>query len=252
MRAFLCILAASAFTATAAVAAQPGLVEPTLHIAPGGQAGPRVALTFDACMGKSDMRIISALVDNRLPATIFVTARWLKHNPAVFKELMSHPDLFEIENHGAMHVPAVDRPGKVYGIATAGSPEAVAKEVEGGAAALVQSGANKPVWFRGSTARYSRSSIAQIRKLGYRVAGYSVNGDGGSLLGARSAEKQIAGAKDGDVVIAHINQPGHAAGGGVVKGILDLKARGYSFVKLADVAAEGSDDTTKMPDTTGY
>ncbi len=238
------LLTASLLCAGAAAAKQPDLVEPSLHVAPGGAAGPRVALTFDACMGRTDMRILSALIDNRMPATVFVTARWLKHNREALAMMQAHPDLFEIENHGAMHVPAVDRPAKIYGIAAAGSPAAVQAEVEGGAAAIRAAGSADPRWFRGSTARYSPSAIAQIRKLGFRVAGYSLNGDGGSLLAARTAEKRIAAARDGDVVISHINQPTHAAGEGVVKGILALKAKGYAFVRLSDVRADGSDATT--------
>ncbi len=80
--------------------------------------------------------------------------------------------------------------------------------------------------------------------MGYRVAGYSVNGDGGSLLGAAVSEKRIAAARDGDVIIAHINQPTHSAGAGVARGILDLKARGYAFVRLDDATENGSDATT--------
>jgi peptidoglycan/xylan/chitin deacetylase (PgdA/CDA1 family) len=251
MRLFASVFAFVLLSAGVAVARQPDIVEPSLHIAPGGTAGPHVALTFDACMGKTDTRILSTLVENKLPATIFVTARWLKRNQPVLAELKAHPDLFEIQNHGAMHVPAVDRAMKIYGIAAAGSPQAVAKEVEGGAAAIRSMAGIEPQWFRGSTARYSRSAIAQIRGLGFKIAGYSVNGDGGSLLGARASEKRIAAAKDGDVVIAHINQPTHAAGAGVVKGILDLKAKGYSFVKLSDVQADGSDGTTAASANSG-
>lgn len=223
------------------------LVEPSLHVAPGGAAGPRVALTFDACMGKVDMRILSALLDNNVPATIFVTGRWLKRNGAAFATLKAHPDLFEIENHGLDHVPAVDRPMKVYGIAAAGSPGAVAAEVEGGANAIAEAGGPQPRWYRDATAKYTRSALARIRGLGFRVAGYSVNGDGGSLLGAAAAERQFLSAKDGDVLIAHINQPTHKAGEGVVRGILGLKAKGYAFVKLSDVPAIGTDGTTDAP-----
>jgi peptidoglycan/xylan/chitin deacetylase (PgdA/CDA1 family) len=247
MRLLIFSLAGVLLAAAPAAARQADTVEPSLHIAPGGAATPRVALTFDACMGRTDMRILSALIDNRMPATIFVTGRWLKRNKAAFAQMRAHADLFEIENHGAMHVPAVDRPMKIYGIAAAGSPAAVEAEVEGGAAAIRAAGAEAPRWYRGSTARYTPSAIARIRRLGFKVAGYSLNGDGGSLLGAHAAEKRISGARDGDVVIAHINQPTHMAGAGVVKGILDLKAKGYAFVRLSDVAAEGSDGTTQAP-----
>jgi peptidoglycan/xylan/chitin deacetylase (PgdA/CDA1 family) len=225
-----------------------GLLEPKLHLAASGDASaagrtPRVALTFDACSGAADMRIVDALVENRIPATIFITARWLKRNPETFALFRAHPDLFELEDHGDHHVPAIDRPLSVYGIPAAGSREAVALEVEGGAKALVSQGAPTPRWFRGATAKYTASSIAEIRTLGFEVAGYSLNGDDSSLLGARPTARRIAGAHDGDVIIAHINQPTHAAGEGVAAGILALKARGFSFVRLDSAAEDGTNAT---------
>lgn len=214
-----------------------GLVEPSLHIERGGAGVTHVALTLDACSGQTDQRILGVLVENDIPATIFVTARWIRHNQPSLAVMKSRPDLFEIENHGENHVPAVDRPVAVYGIAAAGSPEAVRSEVEGGAHAIMQAGFPAPRWFRGATARYSPSAIAAIRAMGYEIAGYSVNGDGGSLLPARVAERKIAEARNGDVVIAHINQPTHEAGAGVVRGILALKARGVVFTRLDGITS---------------
>ncbi|KQS63246.1 polysaccharide deacetylase [Rhizobium sp. Leaf371] len=234
------LLAALGFATQAP--ARDGLLEPKLHIAAGGKT-PRVALTFDACMGLADQRILSVLIDNHIPATIFITARWLKRNAETFAIFRAHPDLFELENHGAMHVPAIDRSVPVYGIASAGSAEAVEAEVSGGANALVADGAPRPHWFRGATAKYTASSIAQIRALGFDVAGYSLNGDDGSLLGARAATRRIASAHDGDVIISHINQPTHAAGEGVAAGILALKAKGFTFVRLDAVSENGSNAT---------
>ncbi|MBY3036155.1 polysaccharide deacetylase family protein [Rhizobium laguerreae] len=222
------------------------LVEPHLHITRSNIAGhARIALTFDACMGQADERILSTLVRERIPATIFVTARWLKRNPAALAVFLQNPDLFELENHGQNHIPAVDRPTLIYGVASAGSPQAVRQEVEGGAAAMVAAGIPAPRWFRGSTAEYDLSAIGEIRAMGYHIAGYSVNGDGGSLLGAGITEKRIASAKDGDVVISHINQPTHAAGEGVAKALVDLKVKGTQFVRLGDVEDTGDDKTTE-------
>jgi peptidoglycan/xylan/chitin deacetylase (PgdA/CDA1 family) len=223
----------------------PKLVEPELHVVRSAVPGrPRVALTFDACMGKADERIISTLVSERIPATIFVTARWLKRNPEALAVFLQNPDLFELENHGQNHIPAVDKPTLIYGIAAAGSPEAVRQEVQGGADAMLAAGIAAPHWFRGSTAKYDLPAIAEIRAMGYKIAGYSVNGDGGSLLGAAVTEKRIGSARDGDVVISHINQPTHAAGAGVAKAIVDLKARGVEFVRLQDAEDLGDDQTT--------
>lgn len=210
----------------------PKLVEPKLHVEKGGTVAPHVALTLDACSGRTDLRILSVLVEENIPATIFVTARWLKHNPQALALLKTRPDLFELENHGFNHVPAVDFPVAIYGIAAAGSTAAVEREVDGGAQAMIADGIARPHWFRGATARYSQTAIADIEARGYRIAGYSLNGDDGSLLGAGAAERRIAAAKDGDVIIAHVNQPTHAAGEGVARGLKALKARGAVFVRL--------------------
>ncbi len=237
----LCFLTAG----TALAASPPHLVEPQLRLIQSAGSSPEVALTLYACSGATDNRILSALVDNDIPATVFVTARWLRRNAEAFALLTSRPDLFEIENHGENHIPAVDFPTKVYGIAAAGSLAAVEREVTAGADEIAHLGGGAPRWFRGSTARYSPTAITLIRRMGFRVAGYSVNGDGGSLLGARQAEKRIASARDGDVIIAHVNQPTHAAGEGVVRGILALKARGYRFVRLEDAGEAGTDGTAE-------
>lgn len=210
------------------------LEEPTLRLAPSTGGTGRVALTLDACGGKTDFRILNALVDNRIPATIFVTGLWLKRNKKALDIMTAHPELFELEDHGARHKPAVDEAMRIYGIKAAGSPEAVAAEVAGGADRMKAAGLPAPHWFRGATAKYTATAITQINQLGYRVAGYSVNGDGGSLLGAKTTQKRVAAARDGDVIIAHINQPKHGAGAGLVLGLLDLKAKGVTFVRLQD------------------
>ncbi|MET0314605.1 MAG: polysaccharide deacetylase family protein, partial [Hansschlegelia sp.] len=39
-----------------------------------------VALTFDACSGAVDRRVLDALLETGAKATIFVTGRWLRGN----------------------------------------------------------------------------------------------------------------------------------------------------------------------------
>jgi peptidoglycan/xylan/chitin deacetylase (PgdA/CDA1 family) len=231
---------AAVLLGTALPAAAGALVEPSLHLKSSAAGETRVALTLDACGGRTDNRILAALVEHRIPATIFVTGLWLKRNPEALAVMRAHPDLFEIENHGDRHIPAVDAPMRIYGIRSAGSPAAVASEINDGAAAIIAAGLAQPRWFRGATAKYSRTAIAEIKALGFHVAGYSINADGGALLSAGSTERRVAAAKDGDVLIAHINQPTRSAGAGLVKGLLKLKARGVTFVRLDDGDRDGS------------
>lgn len=238
------ILASIALFAMSPARAATRLLEPTLHIAKGGEAGPQVALTLDACMGRTDRRILDALVKNGIPATIFVTGRWLKHNRAALDVMLAHADLFELEDHGAMHIPAVTTQPTVYHIRTAGTLQAVRAEVDGGAKALFAASGRHAVWYRNSTALYSADALAEIREMGYRIGGFSLNGDEGASLPASIVARRIGAAKDGDVIISHINQPTRSSGEGVVEGILALKARGYRFVRL-DQTTE-IDDGSKM------
>jgi peptidoglycan/xylan/chitin deacetylase (PgdA/CDA1 family) len=212
------------------------LVEPRLRIARGG-ATPQVALTLDACMGDTDMRILAVLIAERVPATIFVTGRWLSRNPEALALMLAHPDLFEIENHGLDHIPAVTDGRRPYGLAPAGSAEAVVREIRGGAEAIALATGRAPRWYRDATALYSPDALVLIGELGFRVAGFSLNADFGATASEKVAAARTESAQDGDVIIAHINQPNRAAGAGIAKGIAALKARGYRFVRLQDVAA---------------
>src|ERR1700759_1892148 len=90
------------------------LVEPHMHFHPTGTA-PEVAMTLDACMGETDMRILGQLIQQRIPVTIFATKLWLDNNPAALKLLRAHPDLFRIQNHGAQPLAAVSGNEDPYG-----------------------------------------------------------------------------------------------------------------------------------------
>jgi peptidoglycan/xylan/chitin deacetylase (PgdA/CDA1 family) len=237
MRLLLALLACLA----AAPALADDLLEPTLHIAKGGKNHPQVALTLDACGGGTDLRILDTLINNQIPATIFVTRKWILNNPGELATMATHPDLFELEDHGADHIPAVLGSEKVYGIAPAGTIDAVKAEVQGGADALWNQAKVHSHWYRGATAKYSPASLDLIKNMGLGVAGYSLNADYGASVFAPAARKQVISAQDGDVIIAHINQPKRHSGEGVSEGILALKAEGFRFVRLEDVQEIGGD-----------
>lgn len=216
-----------------------GVTTPKLHVQT--RAGElRVALTLDACMGQTDGRILHTLIDHRIKATIFATARWIRNNPDAVAQLNAHPDLFRVENHGANHYAAVFNPGRVFGVRTVGDAAGLRAEVLNGAAAVESATGRKPEWFRGATAEYSGAALQEISGLGEKVAGFSVLGDGGAMFSAAHTAKTIAKAHDGDVIIAHINQPRKPAGSGVVEGILALEAKGYGFVWLDGAQPQAS------------
>ncbi|HKB58859.1 MAG TPA: polysaccharide deacetylase family protein [Gallionellaceae bacterium] len=197
------------------------------------EKGPRVALTLDACMGRFDQNLIDFLIRNRVPATIFATRRWLVHNPQGVALIKSHLDLFDVEDHGANHVPAVIGAGKrVYGIP--GEPDVahLKSEVDGGARAIKAALGVTPRWYRDATAEYDTQSLAEIARMGYKIAGFSVNADEGATLPKAVIEARVKRAKDGDVIIAHMNRPQSDTAQGLSAGIQYLLARGFVFVRV--------------------
>lgn len=228
-------IAACCYAICAGSARSSSLIEPHMQFTP-TEGAPQVAITLDACMGETDMRILGPLVENRIPVTIFATKRWLDRNPAAITLLRQNPDLFAVENHGAQHLSAVIGTARPYGLVPAGTAKAITEEVHSGGEAITRVFGIAPKWYRDATALYSPDAMELIGSMGYRIAGFSLNGDFGASASARMAHKRIAGAKSGDVVISHINQPHRPAGAGVIAGILALKSRGFRFMHLDDVA----------------
>lgn len=203
----------------------------------GGQHGKVAALTLDACGGGFDEDLIRYLIDRRIPATIFATKRWIDRNPRGVALLAAHPGLFEIEDHGANHVPAVIGAGRrVYGIP--GEPDVahLEREIIDGARAIEQVNGSAPRWYRGATARYDAAAIEVIKSLGYRIAGFSVNADAGATLRRDAIVTRLKSARSGEIIIAHMNNPASDTAEGLAVGLTWLVAQGFRFVTLNAMA----------------
>jgi peptidoglycan/xylan/chitin deacetylase (PgdA/CDA1 family) len=196
-----------------------------------------VALTLDACGGAFDKDLIDYLIACNIPATIFVTKRWLDRNPQGVAILRAHADLFQLENHGANHVPAMVGAGKrVYGMAGEPDEAHLQAEVQGGVDAIAHSTGSTAKWYRGATAMYDATAIAAIKNMGYRIAGFSLNADAGATLSQREIVARLKAAKNGDIIIAHMNKPASASAEGLAEGLSWMTAQGFKFVTLGDAA----------------
>jgi peptidoglycan/xylan/chitin deacetylase (PgdA/CDA1 family) len=229
--------AAALAVARHAAAAEPDApVEVHMRL-PASADQPEVALTFDACPGAFDLRIASALIDDRIPATVFVTAAWMQRNPEGLKLLLAHPDLFSLQNHGERHIPPVLGDRSIFGIRAAGDLATIRTEVRNGAQAIEAATGIAPRWYRAATGFYTPSVIPDIEAMGCSIGGYSFSADAGASLPADRVAARLAAARSGDVVVAHINQPLRPSGAGVVAGLLELQRKGVVFVRLDRVAA---------------
>jgi len=195
-----------------------------------------VALTLDACGGSFDAELIHFLIAHQVPATIFATKKWLDRNPTAVALLKANSSLFEIEDHGANHVPPVVGVGRsVFGIP--GNPDLahLEREVSVGADAVANVTGEPPHWYRGATAEYDPAAIKLIESMGYQIAGFSVNADVGATLPRAAIVARLEQVKSGDIIIAHMNKPASDTAEGVSQGVQRLLARGFRFVKLDEI-----------------
>lgn len=199
-------------------------------------APKRIALTLDACSGQYDADLIDFLISHHIPATLFATQKWLKQNPLGLSVIKRHLDLFDVEDHGANHIPAIIGAGKkIYGIP--GEPDILhlRREVEAGASAVAAATGIAPRWYRGATAEYDAQSVKEIERLGYKIAGFSVNADVGATSSKLAIEKKLAHIKEGDIIIAHMNKPASDSAEGLAVGLAHLLKSGFVFVRLDQV-----------------
>ncbi len=203
-------------------------------------APPRMALTLDACGGPPgsgyDAGIIAFLRQHKIPATIFVTSIWIRNHPREFRELAADP-LFEMEAHGSRHKPASVNGRSVYGIKGTISPTELVYEVENNARDIVAAGGARPRWFRSGTAFYDEIAVSIIRRLGLGIAGYSIAADQGATLPAAKVAAKVLAAKDGDIILVHLNHPASGTREGLQKSLPRLLEQGTVFVRLSDAAA---------------
>ena len=92
-----------------------------------------------------------------------------------------------------------------------------------------------PHWHRGATAMYDSVAADEIRRLGFGIAGFSVNADAGASLKRPQVLARLRHVQGGDVIIAHMNKPAGDTAEGMADGLIELLRRGLVFVRLDQV-----------------
>ncbi len=196
-----------------------------------------IALTFDACGGPKgsgfDAELINYLEREKIPATLFVNARWIDANRELFVKLASN-HLFEIANHGMHHRPASVNGRSAYRIRGTRNVAELVDEIESNARKIQELTGKKPKYFRCGTAFYDEVAVAVANRLGYEVVGFTVLGDAGATYNKDQVKNALLGAEPGSIVIMHMNHPEGQTAAGVIKAIPELRKQGFRFVKLSD------------------
>ncbi|HHV54921.1 MAG TPA: polysaccharide deacetylase family protein [Firmicutes bacterium] len=200
-----------------------------------------VALTFDACGGSTpaspsngyDRDLIDFLNREQIPATLFISSRWIDANPELFQELARNP-LFTIENHGYLHRPLSVTGRSVYGVKGTASINEVIDEILLNQRRIEQLTGRAPRYFRSGTAYYDEVAVEIVEALGLKAIGFDILGDAGATFNKEQVKRALLGVRPGSIVLCHMNHPESDTAEGLMEAVPILKRMGFRFVRLRD------------------
>ena len=196
-----------------------------------------IALTFDACGGPKgsgyDAKLIDYLESEKIPASLFISGRWMKRNLDILHDLAKKP-LFEIENHGLNHKPCSVNGRSVYGIEGTRSVSELVDEIEQNGIRIQNLTGRKPRFYRPGTTYCDEVGVEVANALGYEVVNFSVLGDAGATYSKKQVKGALWNVPPSSIILMHMNHPEGETADGIIEAIPELKKRGFKFVKLAE------------------
>lgn len=168
----------------------------------GPPACPAIALTFDLCPVRKgagyDKDLIEYLIDHKIPATFFMSGRWMaKHDPEV--ERLLEISFFEVGTHGEVHAHLPMH-----------NAEEQRAEILGPVKLLSEHYAHEAVLFRPPYGEYNDVTVDVVKALGLRFIQWNIeSGDPDPTLTAEQILARLdKRAKPGSIVVLHANGKG--------------------------------------------
>jgi len=194
---------------------------------------PAVAITFDACATKKgwygfDRDVFDILKREQVPATIFVSGRWVDTHPEAMGDLTSDP-LIEFGDHSYDHPHMTQLPSGRVG-----------EEIDQTEAALGRYGRHS-VAFRPPFGDWNRRVIEIVHGKNLPTVTWDVvSGDPSAKTTTANMIRAVVGhARTGSIIVFHINGRGwktHEALPAILSG---LRQRGFRFVPLSELMRGG-------------
>jgi peptidoglycan/xylan/chitin deacetylase (PgdA/CDA1 family) len=200
-----------------------------LIIEHGPREAMRVALTFDACptTGKHeyDERVIETLLKEQVPATLFLSGRWVERNPERSRFLASQPR-FEIGNHAFWHPHMTEK-----------DDERVLRELKRTQAIIKTVTGKRPKYFRPPFGEVDDRVATLAVKAGLVTVQYDVaSGDPDPNLSAkRIIRAVIEEVRGGSIVVFHMNENGVRTAEVLPEIVAGLRAKGYELVTVGEL-----------------
>jgi len=188
-----------------------------------------IAITFDACPTSSkaigfDRAVFDTLTREQVPATIFVSGRWVDQHPEAMAELASSP-LIEFGDHSYDHPHMRALP-----------PAQMELQVDRTEATLARYG-RRGVAFRPPYGEWSQGVLEVLQRKQIPVVLWDVvSGDPSDKISAKGIVRNVmARTRPGSIIVFHINGRGWRTADALPTVIAQLRERGFRFVQLSEL-----------------
>ncbi|MEU4642520.1 polysaccharide deacetylase family protein [Micromonospora sp. NPDC023814] len=229
-------------------ATPPGTRPPVVDHGP--RVGNRVALTFDADMtdamryqlrsgavrSYANLKIIDLLERERVPATFFLTGKWVEQYPAVTRRLAANPR-FELANHTYGHLAFTP---DCYGLPRIPEREMTA-DVARTFDVVAAYGGRQTRYFRFPGLCHDRKALDALAPLGVTVVdGDVVSGDPFAKSWRPVVRAALDGVRPGSVIVLHVTEANAPMTDEALPHILaGLAERGLEPAPLSEVLGQG-------------
>jgi len=198
--------------------------------------GPRnctkVALTFDACpTGRSDEyaeKVIDVLMREHVPATLFMSGRWVQKNPGKAK-FLADQDQFEIAAHSFYHPHMLEK-----------DDERDIREFKATQAEIRKVTGKTPRYFRPPYGEVDERVARLAANAGLVTVQYDIaSGDPDPNLSTKAIVRAVLReARGGSIIVFHMNGNGvHTAE--VLPDVIEgLRKKGFTLVTVGELLRE--------------
>ena len=195
--------------------------------------GPRdsksIALTFDACpttlTDEYDKDVIAILLREKVPATLFLSGRWVEKNAAAAKFLADQPQ-FEIAAHSYTHPHLLEK-----------TDDRIVREMRRTQSIIKKITGRTPRYFRppfGETGeRAAKLALAAgLTTIQFDIASGDPDPD---LSPKRIVRTVLRNAKGGSIIVLHMNRKGAHTAELLPAVIAGLRKRGFALVTVGEM-----------------
>jgi peptidoglycan-N-acetylglucosamine deacetylase len=195
--------------------------------------GPRsssmIALTFDACptgkLDEYDEKVIDILLKGNVPATLFMSGRWVEKNPEKTKLLASQPQ-FEIAAHSYYHPHMMEK-----------DDERVLRELKRTQSLIRKLTGRTPKYFRPPFGEVDERIAKLAAEAGLITVQYDIaSGDPDPDLSPQKIVRSVLrDAKGGSIIVFHMNRNGVHTADVLPQIVNGLRERGFNLVTIGEL-----------------